>query len=512
MLSPVGEADDGEPDPTRIAVLAIEAPGGDPDLQAFAANLTERLTDGLAAIDALTVISRSGVRPYLEARVPVDSIARALRVGLLIDGHLETVRDTVRIALRLIDGRTGDQVAVTQANAALGQRHALVDAVADTVTRLLRQSLGTAVRMRRRLLETSNASAFEHVRWAESRIDEFGALLDVGNFAAAQRVLREWDSLLTVAERLDPRWIEPVLGRARLAQFEIQLAAARNAPDDGSLLRRGLAHAERAIAMAPADPRARHVRGLLRYTLWSSHPAADTAAAAALRDSAEADLRAAVDGNADRAAVLRLLSELTARAGHPQEAVHYAEQAYEADPYLENTVPFLLRLFEYNLALDRDEAAARWCRLGAERFPEMPMFYHCQLQLLAWSAGQAPDPDRASVLRARTLAYYPAAMRGQLEGHLSLLVAAVLARAGRPDSARRIVERQLGAAPGELGVVLPAAGTLVLLGDSARALDLAEAYVAAHPGARETLRRGPELRPLRNHPRFAAILGTGTGS
>jgi len=509
-LAGPGDTEADDLDPTHVALLRIDAPGASPAQAALAANLGARVSDALGSIEALTVVSRSAVTPYLDAGLPIDSVARALQVGVLIDGHLESFGDTVRAALRLIDGRTGDQLGVTQAQAALTEPN-LLPLLADTVTRLLRRRLGAVVRERRQEREAANRTALEYVQRAERRSGDFDAMVDAGDLTAAGRVVRDGDSLLAIAEGLDPRWPEPVIERARLIQYEIQLARARHAPDDGTLLRRGIAHADRAVAIAPEDPRAHQIRGVLEYRLWSDHPPEDSAAAARLRDAAESDLRAAIEGNPERAAALRSLSELLASSGHVAEAVHYAEQAYGSDPYLENTREFLIRLFQYNLQLDRDETAARWCRLGVERFPDIPMFYHCQLQLMAWSSTADADPGRAAELERRTLDYYVPSMRDQLEPNLTLLVAAVLARAGYADSARRVVGRYLRGTSDAAGIVLPAAGVLALVGDSVRALDLVGSYLAAHPGDREMIRRSAELRALRPQPRFAEMLGAGSG-
>jgi tetratricopeptide (TPR) repeat protein len=360
--------------------------------------------------------------------------------------------------------------------------------------------------MRRRLLETESIAAFERVQWAEGRLDEFQAVVGGGDFNAAERILNEWDSLLAEAERLDPNWIEPIVERGELVQYRIMLAAARGTPDDGTELQIGLGHAERALRMSPGNTGALELRGLLRYHLWSQHPPADAAAAAQLRDEAEADLRAAIDGNPDRSFVLRMLSQLAARDGRLEAAAHYAEQAYNADPYLENPGQFLLRLFQYNLQLGRDEEAIRWCLLGAERLPEIPLFYHCQLRIMAWVPSQPADTTRAGVLRDQTLAYYHVSMRPQLQPHLDLLVAAVMARAGARQSARSILDMYLDQELTQLGTLLPAAGALALLGDTQQALDLVEDHVRNNPHDRTTMRQSPALRRLRSDARFSAIL------
>jgi serine/threonine-protein kinase len=498
-------ASDPSFDPSHIAVLALGAPGASSDLAAFAANLTGRLVDGLGAIDALTVVSRRAVQPYEKAGVPVDSMARALKVGTFVAGSVDAESNRVRISLELIDGKSGRQLNSTHVDAAFPERHFLVDAVADTVTRLLSQILGPTIRKRRQLLETRNVAAFERVQAAEARLDNFDAQLNERDLRAAHRTLDDADSLFAEAERLDARWVEPIVGQGKLAPFRVQLAAAERAPANPDWLRRGLAHAERAVQLEPDNPPALELRGTLQYQIWDRHPPIDTAVANALRDSAEANLRRAVEGNSDRSLVLRLLSEVVAKSGRLEEAVNLAERAYKLDPYLVHPDRIVLRLFDFNLEMGKDSAAARWCDEGIARFPDQPFFYDCQLQLMAWSDQRRPDPVRARSLMGRTLTYYPASLHPLLEPRLELLVGISYARLGQRDSARALLNRGL-AAPRNPGTVIPAADILALLGQQVAGVDLLVTYVTQHPEARDAMRRMPGLRTLRQDPRLIAAL------
>ena len=493
------------PDPAKIAVLGFTYTGVDEALAAFAQNLTGRVIDGLSAIEALSVVSPRGVAPYADKSIPVDSIARALGVGTLVDGTVESFGLSVRIRFQVIDGETGEQVGSGFAEADLPHRHLLVDAVADTLIRLLQLELGPAIRWRTRLLQTQSLEAFEHVQWADERNKEFGSAFDAGDFTLADQMLDAEDSLLQRAERHDPNWVEPTARRAGLWESRFKLARARGDTSTMGLLLSGLERADQAVAKAPADPLARQRRGGLRYWLWVFHRPPDPDSAAGLIRAAETDLRDALFGSPDHAAVLRTLSELMAGTGRVLQAIDYVEQAYESDPYLENLAEVLLRLFDYNFEIKRDEAASRWCLEGAARRPTA-MFAHCQLRLMAWGTTSTLDLARAHALKEETLAYYPSSMRATFEPVLDLLVAAVAARTGREAEARSTIERARRSAPRNLGFVVHEAGVLAILGYTTEAVAVVRAFVAENPDAASAVLRARELDALKRVPGFEASI------
>ncbi len=483
--------------PATVAVLGLESAAGDPELTAFADNLTSRLIDALSSIETLDVPSRRAVEAYANRELTVDSVARALGAGILIGGYVESLGELVRITLRFIDGRTGKQIRISEASAEFPERHYLVDAVADTVIALLQQELGQIVRRQNRFLQTSNVAAFQHVQWADERYREFHAAFAAGDFRLAAQILNEADSLLAEAEPLDPNWIEPVVKRAELPLLRVMLASATGDTNTLEYLRHGLDQANRAFTMDPADVRSRYVRGKLRYWIWSRHPPLHPDSARQLVQAAEDDLRSASSGNPDRVEVFRTLSDLMAETNRLDQAISYGELAYESDRFLEHTGEICFRLFEYNFQLSRDQAARDWCLEGARRFPEDPKLTHCRLRLMAWSDVVPPDPARARALRARTLQQYPASIRHQLEPVLVLEMAAVLARAGRSSRATRIVDSVIAHSPLTPILVVKGAGVLATLGDTARSRALLAAFLEDEPTGAEDLWRRRELSRLR---------------
>lgn len=511
-ITPPGAAARGTAPMTRVAVLAFEAPGGTQAMRTLAEHLHGRLIDGLsAAIRApdvvdpqrYTVISRAGVLPFSRGDVTVDSIGRALGVGTIVEGVLEALDDSVRIRLRLIDAESADQLDSRVASAPVANPVALADELAEEAVSMLREQLGEVVQRRTQLLGTRSSEAFRHVLWAEDGLSEFHDHLARDDLVRAEQSLDRVDSLYRQASRLDPEWVEPVVLRGFLSDTRAQLASARGEASLEPIYRRGLDIAAQAIAITPGDRRALHLRGSMRLQLAGTTP--DPEEAARLREGAEADLRASVLGNPRPAVPLRMLSELLASEGRYAEALEFGNRAYAEDRYLEGIDATLLRLFQYSMRLDRDLEALRHCTEGRRR-SAAAAFEDCRLMLMAWSDVVDPAPDSAWAITERALAAYPTALRPRLEPRLQAMTASVLAEAGLADSARAVLSLARESDPDSYGVAVAAAGTLARLGDMDGALAQVRHAMAVVPLGLDAVATAPELRPLREAPRFQALL------
>src|SRR5438309_9891295 len=147
--------------------------------------------------------------------------------------------------------------------------------------------------------------------------------------------------------------------------------------------------------------------------------------------------------------------------------------------------------------------AQRWCEEGRRRFPGNVNFVKCQLWLLTSSA-KPPDVRLAWELLDQAVRLTPSQMRayGRLESQNA--VAAVLARAGLGDSARRVLARSK-AGPDvdpEAELLSYQAFAYLLLGDRDQALRLLKEQVAANPAHRAGLARSVHWwwRDLRDDP------------
>ena len=491
-------------DPTHVAVLYFEDLSEGRTLRHVAGGLTEDLIDQLGQVDALRVISSSGVAAYRERSVPLDSIARTLGVGTIVTGSVGRSADRLRVAVRLIDAANGNQLRSQTLERPWGDLFVLRDAVAQQVSRFLREELGQEVQLRQRRAATGSVAAWELVQRAQRQWDDARALRVSGDEGGADALLATGDSLLARAEAYDPAWVEPVLLRGWLAAERASLLGVGSGAPRPFWIRVGLEHAERALARRPAYPPALELQGTLLAKQWLLTQAGGGAGAV---DAAERDLRAAaVPANPSQGRAWSALSQLLQARGKVAEANLAAERAYRADAFLRDAAEIVYRLYYTSSDLDRQADALRWCSEGRARFPGDWRFAYCQLAMLLWPGGERPDVDRAWGLVADLERLSTPADRAAYTPRWHLLVAGVLARAGRPDSARAVIGRSRAAAPNDPEMDYNEAVARTLLGERARALSLLGSYLKAMPQVRDYLGADPAFRGLRDDPRFQALI------
>ncbi|MFQ5463175.1 MAG: tetratricopeptide repeat protein [Phycisphaerae bacterium] len=93
-----------------LAVLPLENLSGDPEQEYFADGMTGQLITALGKISALKVISRRSVMGYKDTDKSPRAIARELNVDVLVDGTVTRSVDRVRIAANLIRAATSEQL------------------------------------------------------------------------------------------------------------------------------------------------------------------------------------------------------------------------------------------------------------------------------------------------------------------------------------------------------------------------------------------------------------------
>jgi TolB-like protein len=486
----------------HIAVLYFTDDSRDSSLGYLADGLTEGLIDQLSQVRNLDVISRNGVLPFRNSVLPPDSIARAVGAGTLVEGSLEPVRDRVRVTVRLVDGASGaDLLRRASFEVPAGNLLLIRDTLATEVARVLRERLGEEVRLREERAGTRSTDAWTLVQQAE-RIRKNGeALVLAGKMDSAGALFGRTDSVLAAAERADPRWVDPIVLRGQLIERRVRLT--RNA----ALIEEGLAHAGRALALAPQDPRALELRGTLRYRRWQLARPPDPQQASALLDDARGDLERATNIDPTLASAFATLSSLYYQTKDLQGAALAARRAYEEDAYLANAPDILNRLFFTSYDLDQQRQAQRWCEEGDRRFPRDFRFLECQLYMM--TRLERPDVPRAWRLLAGIDSLVPAPRRQVIHLREQMMVAATIARAGLKDSAHAVIERSRGTPEldPEHDLVAMEAFVRTLLGEQDEAIRLLQRYVAANP--EHSFRIGGDIFwwwwDLQKHPGFQAL-------
>lgn len=88
-----------------IAVLPFENLSPDEENAYFAAGIHEDILSQLAKIRDLTVISRTSVLQYADSDKPIPEIAKELGVEAILEGSVRRAGDDVRVVTQLIDAR-----------------------------------------------------------------------------------------------------------------------------------------------------------------------------------------------------------------------------------------------------------------------------------------------------------------------------------------------------------------------------------------------------------------------
>ena len=495
----------------NIAVMYFQDRSPKKELGYLADGLTEALIDELSAVPQLKVASRNGSAAFKgKDGIATDSIARALKVGTIVNGTVEPAGDgRVRVVVRLDDALTGAQIDKEQIDQPLENSLALQDSIAQRVSQFLRRRVGEEIQELTSRIGTRNAGAWESMQRAKQTLSEVDALVAARDVPAALQKIGAADSALAKVESMDDNWRTPTVERGWLGYRAARLVGSTNA-DYAKWIDRGLGHADRALKKAPSDGHAIEVRGTLHYLQWLTNQAPNPQAAATLFASAEQDLRTATTANTQAAGAWNTLSHLLINKGSLSEAKLAAENAYKTDPFLTNVELTIYRLFLASLDLGFREEAEKWCAHGQSRFPQYPRFTQCKLYLYTLPAAQPPDMAEVRKAYDAFVQVSPANVQAfdKLKGRMIMGIAFV--RAGQLDSAKAIAEsNQSDPSVDPRGELTNLAAIIYAQsGDKDTALELMTRFYAANPQQRAFAPNDKSwwLKDLRADPRYQALV------
>lgn len=454
---------------------------------------------------SLDVISRNGVAPFRLTGAGPDSVGSVLQAGTVVGGEVEQMGDSIRINFRLHEGQSGAEfrrlTIVRPVSTVLDTREDLV----RTAGNMLREWLGEEIELRGRERDTRSVAAWALVQRAEKQRKDAEQLIRQDALHDAFAAFSRADSLLAQAELVDSAWAEPSILRAAIEYRRSRLV--HDPHDAEEPIRRGLAHAERALRLNPGSARALELRGTLTYWWHLLALVVDPQEREQQLVSARADLERAVQLDPTLASAFSTLSHLYARVHDMSSSVLAAQRAYEEDAYLETADVVLWRLVTGQYDQQSFEQSQRWCDTGASRFPNDYRFAQCRLLLMTTRAAAA-NPESAWGLLARIDSLVPQPLREIEHARSLILVGGVLGRAGMPDSANAVLLSARSMFTPELDpereIYLNEAGIrAVVLNDIDGAIDLLKLYAAAKPDF--DLEHGWWWREVRQHPRYAEI-------
>jgi serine/threonine-protein kinase len=495
-------------DPTHVAVLYFsdESQGG--KLGYVADGLTEGLIRALREVPTLQVVSSGGAAQYRGSALSLDSIARALNVGTLVTGDLNERNGRVHVTVRLVDGASGAEFNHAGFEQPATNLLAVGDTLAAQAAQLIRKFLGREIRLVQVRDQAHDPQAWSLYEQAE-RLHKAGEAEDDTTVMA--RDFANADSLLGLAERLDPKWPDPPTLRGQLDYLHSRSYGLGNPPASNRWISQGLVHADRALALDPNDPDALELRGDLRYWRWLLNIVTDRDSAQQLLKDAQADLETATKLNPAQAGAWATLSHLYYQTGSLSDVLLAARNALAADAYLSSADKILERLFFSAYDLGQFSDAEHWCGEGKARYPSDYVFTECRLWLMTTRQDSA-NPRLAWQLVDSVVALMPPDDRAYQRLYDEVLVAGVLARAGATDSARHLLQGTVADAKMDATRDLTYIKSMmyVLLGDKRAALSQLSIYLAANPSKRKGLAQDPgwQFASLANDPEFQRLVST----
>ena len=499
-----------EPTSVSVAVLLPRTPGSDAGLDGYGEALTDELIHRLGAIEGVETRSLRAVLPYETTATPPDSIGRALSVDYLVESTLLGTTDSLRFNLALVEAQSGTVLDESRYEAATGQILQLVDSVTNEVAFSLRQRLGGEFRVRELQSQTDDEAAWLLVSEAETdrrRAVEAAGLGDE-NRDRAVRLIEHSDSLLVTATERDSSWAEPYI-QAGLNRMESALIEGDEArafgPEDRSEIESAAAFASEALRRDSVNSAALALRGRALHALAGLEMDPDT------REQQDRDatfwLERAIAIDPDQVdALIELAKHFRFHEGNSERALDLLERAYAADRWLADAAPLVSSIAEVATDVERYDLAWERTLEGRKRWPDNFEFLSLRLLILA---SNGTDVAAARAISDTLAEMFSLDRDADYRLLMEIQIASVLARAGRTDSARVILERaekRTGDPDLRDWLAYDLAHSWLVYGDTARSLDWLQIDLEAAPDSRALRASEPWFRPLHGNSRFEALV------
>ena len=446
-----------------IAVLPFENLSDDKGNAYFSDGITEEILNALAQIPNLKVAARRSAFQFKGKDLDLRKIGQALGVAHILEGSLQKAGDQVRINVQLVDAQDGVQAWSEKFDRKLDNVFAVEDEIAKAIATKLRVQLTGGAGQPLVGDSTNNPQAHELY------------LRGLTLLAARGPGLREAVDAFEEAVKLDPNYAQalgalaetyPLLPAYQLGSMELMLPLGESA-------------AQKALRLNP-DTASAHVGLGLAETYRCHWPDAEQAFRRALT---------LAPGDAE---TVNQYAQFLGTVGQPELALREIERAQQLDPL--SPIIGVIRTGML-MSLHRDDAAT------------------AQLESIL-----AAHPDFGPAHGVAILVYldrklYPKAGAALLSlaklGGETSDAKALIARGWAEPAQRAAAVQSLETAPENANLradPLWYALYLMSLGERSRALDQLEIYADKHNSSFGAYLWGRCFDPLRNEPRFKAVL------
>lgn len=445
-----------------IAVKPLANLSGSPANDYFGEGLAEEITSALAKA-GLHVIGRTSARALAARGLGPREVARELRVATVLDGSVQRADDRVRISVTLLSGSDGSVMWAERYDRRLEDIFAIQDEIARSVATELRATLkgGSLVRQ-----ETTDPQA--HSLYLQG--------LYLWNRRTAPSI-RQAVGLFEQALERDPNYARGYAGVA-LSKSVLPFYEDVNAD---ALAKEARDAARRALAIDPTLTEAWAVQGIVNMCQWQ------------LADAAR-DFTRAIDADPTFATARFWHGLYLTHLGKFDDADREFTRARDLEP-----LSLVIRVGQFLLLVNqRRFAEAEVMARGV--VADDPSFALARFQLAALLADSGRFEESAAMLSAilDVPSVRPAEVRSTL--------AYALARAGRLQEARSVIEALRVSRGGQFPPTAVLASALMVLGDREAGIEVLRAAVEQHDPNLALIGHAARLDELRSDPQARAIL------
>lgn len=452
-----------------IAVLPLNNLSGDPQQEYFADGMTEAFINELGQLSGLRVISRTSVMQYKETNTPLSKIAQDLKVDAVLEGSVLQAGNRVEITANLLEPRTEKRLWSKTYERDLRDILSLRKEIARAIVQEIHLTITPEERNRLATARAVDPEAYRLYLRGNFHLEK-------GNEDAFRKALADYQRAIEI----DPTYAPAYAG---MAGAYVELGSWWSTLSREEVYPRAKAAALMALELDEQLAEAHLALGSLKYYLEWDWAGAD----AAFKRGLELNPRSSYG-------LVCYANYLTAM-GRFEESILIAKRAVDIDPLFPTTYNEL-GLSYWNAG--KKEEAYEQIRKSLELAPD----FHQTHYVLAVYYVSEQKYDEA-------IREYHKVAGDRIEQMTAIQagdIGWIYGRAGRRAEASRVLEN-LSRRPETEKV---GAGPLALihlgLGDEDRSLEMLEKAYENHEASLVWLKIGPVFEPLRDHPRFQALL------
>jgi TolB-like protein/DNA-binding winged helix-turn-helix (wHTH) protein/Tfp pilus assembly protein PilF len=449
---------------TSIAVLPLDNLSNDPTQDYFTEGMTDELINDLAQLGGLRVTSRTSVMRYKEGTKTVPQIGRELGVDALIEGTVERVGNRVRIRVQLIDAASDRHLWARSYDHELKDVLLLQSTAAhDIATEIEGQVVELPAQLR-----TSNERSVQ--------TDAYEAYLK-GRFFWNKRSLPSLQQAVKYFQQAIA--LDPTYARAYAGLAESYAVMGYMVSPSNEQARKGRAAARRALELDDQLPEAHTALGFIAENHdWDWQ-------------TAEKEYQRAIQLNPNYATGHQLYAECLALQGRFDEAFPEIERARQLDPLsliiATDNGAILFFAHQYDRAIEQFRAVLEM----DPNFPRAHMLITVYVQKGLFADALA-DAEGWSEREKSSWSW------GSL--------AYIYGRSGQQAKAKFAIEQLERESGSQVVDPLSFAIAYVGIGDKEKAIAWLQKAYQWHSSSLTALKVDPTYDPLRNDPRFQALV------